>query len=140
MSEIYNCNNCKYTDGNVTKCGVCTKDPNKPDSVPSRWEPADEELIDHPAHYQTKSGIESIDAIEAFTEDLIGYEAVDTGNVLKYMFRWKKKNGLQDLKKARWYLNRLIKNVEMNALKVGEIRADILYASKSLEEMEKENK
>lgn len=71
-----------------------------------------QDMVNHPSHYKTKSGIEAIDAIEAFTEGLTGYEAVETGNVLRYMFRWKKKNGLEDLKKAQWYLNRLIKNVE----------------------------
>lgn len=71
-----------------------------------------EDMVNHPNHYKTKSGIEAIDAMEAFTEGLRGYEAVETGNVLKYICRWKKKNGLEDLKKARWYLNRLIENVE----------------------------
>lgn len=64
--------------------------------------------VNHPVHYQTLKGLEAIDVIEAFTSDLQGIEAVCTGNVLKYMCRWKKKNGLEDLKKARWYLDRLI--------------------------------
>lgn len=68
--------------------------------------------VNHPQHYQSKSGLETIDVIEAFTEGLVGGEATNTGNVLKYMCRWKNKNGLEDLKKARWYLNRLIDIVE----------------------------
>lgn len=68
--------------------------------------------VNHPQHYQSKSGLETIDVIEAFTEDLVGGEATNTGNVLKYMCRWKSKNGLEDLKKARWYLDRLIGIVE----------------------------
>lgn len=52
--------------------------------------------------------------MEAFTEDMAGYEAVCTSNVLKYICRWKKKNGLEDLKKAEWYLKRLIERVESN--------------------------
>lgn len=68
--------------------------------------------VNHPQHYQSKSGLETIDVIEAFTEELVGGEATNTGNVLKYMCRWKSKNGLEDLKKARWYLNRLIDIVE----------------------------
>lgn len=64
--------------------------------------------VNHPEHYQTTNGLEAIDVIEAFTADLQGIEAVCTGNVLKYMCRWKKKNGLEDLKKARWYLEKLI--------------------------------
>lgn len=67
-----------------------------------------------PAHYQTSNGIETIDVMEAFTEDMAGYEAVCTSNVLKYICRWKKKNGLEDLKKAEWYLKRLIERVESN--------------------------
>ena len=68
--------------------------------------------VNHPDHYATKKGIEAIDVIEAFTEGLVGCEATHTGNVLKYICRWKKKNGLEDLKKAQWYLNRLIECVE----------------------------
>lgn len=68
--------------------------------------------VNHPNHYQTKSGLETIQVIEAFTEDLTGIEAVYTGNVIKYICRWKKKNGLQDLWKAQWYLNHLIEKVE----------------------------
>ena len=64
--------------------------------------------VNHPAHYQSSNGLETIDMIEACTEELCGMEAVCTGNVIKYMSRWKKKNGLEDLKKARWYLNKLI--------------------------------
>lgn len=68
-------------------------------------------MVDHPNHYQTKSGIETIDVMKAFTEDLKGAEAVDTSQVLKYICRWKQKNGLEDLKKAQWYLNDLIEEV-----------------------------
>ena len=69
-------------------------------------------MVNHPNHYQSETGLEVIDIIEAFTFDLKGIEATDTGNVLKYMCRWKAKNGLQDLKKADWYLEHLIKHVE----------------------------
>lgn len=79
-------------------------------SKTNKVEPADN--VNHPQHYQSKSGLETIDVIEAFTEDLVGGEATNTGNVLKYMCRWKSKNGLEDLKKARWYLDRLIGIVE----------------------------
>ena len=70
-------------------------------------------MVSHPPHYQSETGMEVIDVIEAFTFDLKGIEATDTGNILKYMCRWKHKNGLQDLKKARWYLDHLIKHVEL---------------------------
>jgi hypothetical protein len=68
--------------------------------------------VNNPAHYQSATGLETIDAIEAFTAELKGIEAVDTANVIKYICRWKKKNGLEDLMKARWYLNHLITRIE----------------------------
>lgn len=64
--------------------------------------------VNHPAHYISDKGIETIDVIEAFTDGLNGIEAVCTGNSLKYLCRWSKKNGLEDLEKAAWYLNYLI--------------------------------
>ena len=73
---------------------------------------SNDKMVSHPSHYQSESGLEVIDVIEAFTSDLNGIEATDTGNILKYMCRWKNKNGLQDLKKAQWYLNHLINHVE----------------------------
>ena len=72
----------------------------------------DFEVVNYPPHYISETGIETIDVIDAFTFNLEGREAVYTGNIIKYICRWKKKNGLQDLKKARWYLERLIDYVE----------------------------
>ena len=72
------------------------------------------DMVNHPKHYKAKNGMEVIDVIEAFTANLEGYEATHTGNVIKYICRWKEKSGLEDLKKAQWYLNRLIKNIEEN--------------------------
>ena len=70
-------------------------------------------MVSHQAPYQSETGLEVIDVIEAFTFDLKGIEATDTGNVLKYMCRWKNKNGVQDLEKARWYLEHLIDHVKL---------------------------
>lgn len=72
----------------------------------------DDQMVSHPSHYQTSSGMETIQVIEAFTEGLEGIEAVDTAQVIKYVCRWKKKNGLQDLEKAMWYLTNLINHVK----------------------------
>lgn len=69
-------------------------------------------MVNHPPHYISESGIEAIDVIEAFTLDLSGAKAVLTGQVIKYILRWPNKNGLEDLKKAEWYLKRLIDKVE----------------------------
>ena len=70
------------------------------------------DMVNHPEHYTSKSGIEVINVIQAFTAELKGIQAVDTANIIKYVCRWHSKNGLEDLKKARWYLNHLIENVE----------------------------
>ena len=48
---------------------------------------SNDQMVSHPSHYQSESGLEVIDVIEAFTSDLKGIEATDTGNVLKYMCR-----------------------------------------------------
>jgi len=62
--------------------------------------------VNHPEHYKT-GGIETIDFIEAKS---LGYHL---GNVVKYVTRADHKgNRLEDLKKAQWYLNRAISNLE----------------------------
>ena len=66
------------------------------------------DMVTHPPHYISETGMEVIDVIEAFTFDLKGIEAVCTANALKYICRWKHKNGIQDLEKAQWYIQRLI--------------------------------
>ena len=67
------------------------------------------DMVNSPPHYN-KSGIECIDAIAAATED--GFEYYLQGNIMKYVWRYRYKNGTQDLEKARWYLDKLIKEVE----------------------------
>lgn len=66
----------------------------------------------NPGHYKSKNGLEVIDFIQAFTEDLDGFEAYLTGSAMKYLCRWKKKNGVQDCKKAAWFINKLIQHLE----------------------------
>lgn len=67
--------------------------------------------VNHPSHY-TQGGVECIDAITAATVNKTGIEAVCTANVIKYLWRYEGKNGLEDVKKAQWYLNRLITELE----------------------------
>jgi hypothetical protein len=69
--------------------------------------------VNHPSHY-TQGAIECIDAIKEATKGLFGIEAVCTGNIIKYVWRWKFKNGVEDLRKAEWYLQRLIKEATSN--------------------------
>lgn len=65
--------------------------------------------VNHPSHY-TAGGIECIDAISAALTCHKDPEAAWlTGQVLKYLWRWPLKNGLEDLKKAEFYLQRLIR-------------------------------
>jgi hypothetical protein len=66
--------------------------------------------VESPSHYGQGS-IECIEYIRDFLtkEEYIGYLR---GNIAKYMHRWRYKNGEEDLKKARWYLEELIKQVE----------------------------
>ena len=71
------------------------------------------ETVSHPAHY-CQGGVECIDALEAATTGLRGIEAVCTANAIKYLWRWKHKNGVTDLHKAQWYIDRLIKQQEQS--------------------------
>lgn len=71
----------------------------------------DDKMVSHPDHYNSGK-FEVIDIIEEFTKDLSGIEAVDTGNAIKYVLRWHKKNGVQDIKKAIWYLTHLAEHLE----------------------------
>jgi hypothetical protein len=65
------------------------------------------DIVNHPSHYTTGK-VECIDAIEAATQGLEGLDAVCTANAIKYLWRWKKKNGIEDLHKAVWYTEKLI--------------------------------
>lgn len=68
---------------------------------------SNEDLVNKPSHYN-QAGIECIEAIEASLGPE-GFQSYLTGNCLKYLWRWKYKNGLQDLKKCRVYLDWLIR-------------------------------
>lgn len=70
--------------------------------------------VHSPSHY-CKGGLECIEAIRAACEGLEGAEAYYVGNVIKYVWRFKFKNGVEDLKKARKYLDWLIEQEEKNA-------------------------
>lgn len=61
-----------------------------------------------PNHYVSESGIEVFDVQEAFIHDLKGMAASYWCNVVKYILRFQRKNGVEDLKKAKYYLEKLI--------------------------------
>ena len=71
-----------------------------------------EDLVNNPPHYN-KGAIECIDAIEAMLthEEYVGYLR---GNSLKYRWRFRYKNGVQDLEKAKWYEQRLMETLKQN--------------------------
>ena len=70
------------------------------------------DLVNNPPHYN-KGEIECIDAIEAMLthEEYVGYLR---GNSLKYRWRFRYKNGIQDLEKAKWYEQRLMEILKQN--------------------------
>ena len=68
------------------------------------------DAVNHPSHY-TAGGIECIEALKAATTRLTGIEAVCTANAIKYLWRWKDKNGAEDIRKAIWYCERLLKEI-----------------------------
>lgn len=69
---------------------------------------SEQEMVNHPDHYN-QGGIECFDVIKAFYgQD--AFEGFCAGNILKYVMRYKhKENALEDLKKARFYLDEVIK-------------------------------
>lgn len=69
------------------------------------------EMVCHPAHYN-QGKVECIDAMAAATVNKHGIEAVCVSNIIKYLWRYEAKNGLEDVKKAQFYLNRLIDELE----------------------------
>ena len=71
-----------------------------------------EDTVNHPAHY-TQGAVECIDALEASMtpEEFRGYLK---GCQMKYLWRYRMKGGLEDLQKARWYLDKLISKVEVD--------------------------
>lgn len=65
-----------------------------------------EELINHPKHYQAANGMEVIDVIEAFGLNF------RLGNAVKYILRCGRKGDkVEDLRKARWYIVREIESI-----------------------------
>ena len=71
----------------------------------------EDDMVNHPPHYN-KYGVECIDALRAATGE--GFEYYLQGNVIKYMWRYRYKNGIEDLKKANWYLELMIAEKQDN--------------------------
>jgi len=103
------CPKCGYVpttpNGNCLNCGYSPLA-----EMAKRNVTSDHDNVNNPSHYG-KGDIEAIEYIEDFLteEEYIGYLR---GNIAKYLHRWRYKNGLEDLKKAQWYQNRLIQTME----------------------------
>ncbi|KZG48231.1 hypothetical protein A7U35_04175 [Staphylococcus epidermidis] len=83
-------------------------------SLPDENEPVEmtlDDKVNHPSHY-TYGDIEVVDFIEQVTKDYKPELAFAIGNAIKYISRANRKNGKEDLDKARWYLNRAFEKWE----------------------------
>jgi len=116
---------CRPVEPPVVKDSL-TNEPNCPEipdssGDPMRWEPTKDEIeyaMDrcgvptsdpiNPSHYKQGS-IECIEAIKSALGD--GFPDYLRGNVMKYIWRYKEKGGVDDLRKSAWYLDRLFKEV-----------------------------
>ena len=129
------CANCGFSGVPVNgECEVCEDGENH---VPTRWKPieaaqkAAPEAIDHPAHYADTCSLECIDAMRiAFGDGDVAMFCII--NAYKYIWRWKYKNGIEDLKKAEWYLDKAAELVDYDTEQCG-IMKDLIQ-----KEMKKE--
>ena len=101
MAEIKDCVRCKYSSlaNEQEPCRTCRDGEN--------WEPKKPEPdnVNHPAHYESQTSLECIDVMEiAFGADAVGNFCLC--NAFKYLWRYKHKGGDEDVKKAKWYLDR----------------------------------
>jgi hypothetical protein len=71
----------------------------------------------NPQHYKN-GDIECIDALAAATVNKPGIQAICVANVIKYLWRYESKNRLEDVKKAQWYLEKLISEMEKHDARI----------------------
>ena len=72
--------------------------------------PINSDTVNSPTHY-TKGDIECIDAIKSAVAGKSGIEAVYVANVIKYLWRYEEKGGIESVKKADWYLKKLLEEL-----------------------------
>lgn len=73
----------------------------------------EQDNVNHPKHYELPNGIEVFDVIAgAMSEEALHGFCI--GNVIKYVCRHDRKNGVEDLEKARWYLDRYLSEIKKN--------------------------
>lgn len=101
MEERKDCMRCEYSSltGEEEPCRTCRDGEN--------WKPKEHkpDPVNHPAHYENQTSLECIDVMEiAFGADAVGNFCLC--NAFKYLWRYKHKGGVEDVKKAKWYLDR----------------------------------
>jgi|TARA_Y100000004_G_scaffold93421_1_gene104592 hypothetical protein len=69
--------------------------------------------VNSPPHYNN-GGMECIDYIQQQLSE--HFSSYCQGNVIKYLHRWRYKNGVEDLKKAEWYLKAMIRDIENRSM------------------------
>lgn len=97
------CCTCKHAKTQLSKhpCNKCgAGNPN--------WEPqkAEPDIINQPAHYTGRGGIKPLDFITSNKLDFF------EGSIVKYVYRYPFKGGVEDLKKARRFLDKMIERLE----------------------------
>ena len=109
-STSYKCEWNEVTDSMLDKCldTIGATNPKEQETNPSDTK---SDMVCHPAHYN-QGKVECIDAMAAATVNKSGIEAVCVSNIIKYLWRYEAKNGLEDVKKAQFYLNRLVDELE----------------------------
>lgn len=97
--HVYKNSEARLDGGHLKDAELNIEPENKPD------------MVSHPKHYN-QGGIECIDAIKAATVGKRGIEAVCVANIIKYCWRYEEKNGIEDVRKAKFYIERLLKELE----------------------------
>lgn len=122
MYEKKTCTNCfnRVFESDEAPCNSCVQkhpllfNTNWWEPVPTAPpvpETPDAPISIHPNYYR-KGGIECSAAIDAATSNLQGADAFDTGNAIKYLWQWADKNGVEDLRKAITYIQRIVDREE----------------------------
>ena len=89
--------------------GVRSMTEDSKDNFKGAYTVSSEDMVNHPPHYN-QYGVECIEALKSACGE--GFEYYLQGNVMKYLWRYRYKNGIEDLKKANWYLEILMETVD----------------------------
>lgn len=102
------CENCKHSDLDLFEvpCISCLDGGSLP-----KWEQVEQDNVNHPKHYEGSTSLECIEVMElAFGKMAVCDFCIC--NAFKYLWRYKNKNGVEDLNKAHWYIRKAEKLAE----------------------------